>query len=214
MSTVPKEQREAQLLHLEWQRGRARMWTELIAKFAHYQQLPYKLLQLAHHDSMQVVVGAQCCLLLWKQQGAGCSHRQTRRFLDPSFDGGPHDPSLQPLVQRLAQGEHLFSSQDFLPIIKWLSRFQCVRLAERPVEGVHSHLTRTLRRAPHGDIPYLSVEVRFAGFWSCMIHDPQVACAINWCFHFHQSLDKCVFCRCKNSSEFMNVYVLFDTLET
>ena len=173
-SPLQKDQRECQSLHNEWQLARCRMWAELVAKFSHFQQLPYKILQLAHHDQSKVIIGAQACLWLWAQGGAGCHHRQSRRFLDPTWKSTAQDPSLLPLVKRLACGEDVLSSPDFAPLVHWLARFQCIRLAERTVEGVHSLMTRTLKRAPHADIPYLSVELRFEGFWQVMCKDPAV----------------------------------------
>ena len=46
---------------------------------------------------------------------------------------------------------------------------------------------------------------------------PKLLVQLNDVFHFHQSLDKCLFCRCYTvgytCSDFMNVYVFFDKLE-
>ena len=152
------------------------MYTELVAKLSHYQQLPYKLLQLGHHKPEQVTLAAQTCLKLWEIGGPGCKHRQSRRFLDPTFEAdgaSPGDPSLLPLVKRLASGESMLSSPDFDPLIRWVARFQCIRLAERSVESIHSLMTRSLKRAPHGGAPYLSFELRFKQFWDNMIADPK-----------------------------------------
>lgn len=158
VSSKKSDRAECQQLYVDWNKARCRIWMETIAKLSHYQQLPYKLLQLAHHDPYQRVLAAQCCLLLWKQGGVGCKHRQSRRFLDPAWQGGEGDPSLLPLVQRIARGEDMLSSHDFSPLIDWVSRFACIRLAERSVEGVHSMMTR-----------------RFEGFWTYLCNDPPVA---------------------------------------
>lgn len=158
----------------EVQKARCRLWCELVGKLSYFQQLPHKLLQLAHADPLQVVIGARCCLQLWDLQGVGCRHRQSRRFLDPCWDGGESDPSLRGLVIRLARGESMFSSPDFAPLLMWVSRFAGIRLAERSVEGVHAIVTRTLKRAPHAAIPYISIELRFKTFWTMIIHDPPV----------------------------------------
>ena len=120
-SPLQKDQRECQSLHNEWQLARCRMWAELVAKFSHFQQLPYKILQLAHHDQSKVIIGAQACLWLWAQGGAGCHHRQSRRFLDPTWKSTAQDPSLLPLVKRLACGEDVLSSPDFAPLVHWLA---------------------------------------------------------------------------------------------
>lgn len=175
VSSKKSDRAECQQLYVDWNKARCRIWMETIAKLSHYQQLPYKLLQLAHHDPYQRVLAAQCCLLLWKQGGVGCKHRQSRRFLDPAWQGGEGDPSLLPLVQRIARGEDMLSSHDFSPLIDWVSRFACIRLAERSVEGVHSMMTRILKRGPASSIPYISVELRFEGFWTYLCNDPPVA---------------------------------------
>ena len=175
ISPKQKDRHDSQQLHNDFNRARSRIWLEMVAKLSHFQQLPYKLLQLGHHDKRQRILGAQCCLLLWKHQGIGCKHRQSRRFLDPDWVGTEGDPSLLPLVCRLARGEDIFESADFAPFLNWTCRFTCIRLAERSVEGVHSLMTRAVKRAPRSCIPYLSVELRFEGFWSDLCKDPPVA---------------------------------------
>ena len=177
-SPNPSDQKEAHELFLDWNRARSRMWSELVSKMVHYQQLPYKLLQLAHLDHLKAVAGAQICLALWERGGFGCKHRQSRRFLDPTWSGSSQDPSLRPLVIRLAQGEQLTDSSDFQPMIHWLSRFSCIRLAERSVESIHSLVTKMIKRAPHAAPPYISVELRFKSFWTTIVRDPPVPCGL------------------------------------
>ena len=125
LSPHERDRKEGQALFADWQRARSRMYTELVAKLSHYQQLPYKLLQLGHHKPEQVTLAAQTCLKLWEIGGPGCKHRQSRRFLDPTFEAdgaSPGDPSLLPLVKRLASGESMLSSPDFDPLIRWVAR--------------------------------------------------------------------------------------------
>ena len=87
VSSKKSDRAECQQLYVDWNKARCRIWMETIAKLSHYQQLPYKLLQLAHHDPYQRVLAAQCCLLLWKQGGVGCKHRQSRRFFGSCVAG-------------------------------------------------------------------------------------------------------------------------------
>ena len=146
----------------------------MILKFAHYQQLPWKLLQLGHHDPAQVASGAQACLRLWQAGGPGTLHRQSRRFLDETWEGPGNDVSLLPYVRRLASGEAM-TSPEFDPLIRWVSRFSTIRLAERSVEGIHSLVTRIYKRARNAQLPYISVDLRFQNFWRTVSSDPTVA---------------------------------------
>lgn len=168
------ERQEGHHIFEDWQQARSRMWSELVAKLAHFQQLPYKLLQLAHNDPQKVTLGAQEALRLWDAGGSGVQHRQSRRFLDESWQGGESDPSLRHLVLRLAQGESVMASADFAPLVNWVARFACIRLCERSVESIHSLMTRSLKRAPHAGTAYLSFELRFAHFWESMMADARV----------------------------------------
>ena len=178
-----KDRNDFQSIAADWQRARNRMWTELVSKLAYFQQLPHKLLQLGHADPYEVVLGAKACLHLWQLGGPGCHHRQSRRFLDPSYDGGESDPPLRSLVERLSRGESMLGSADFQPLVRWVARFCCIRVAERSVEGVHAIVTRTYKRAPHAAIPYISIELRFRDFWDAMATDPPVPC-----FHYHMHI--------------------------
>ena len=174
-SPLEVNQKAAQELFLDATLARGRLWAEAVAKFAHFQQLPWKLFQLCHWDQQVVMQGAQQALSLFKLGGFGVKHQQSRRFLDPSWIGGNHDPPLRPFIEKIAVGEPI-TSPDMNPLILWLGRLSCVRLAERSVEGVHAVLTRALKKAPHSSIPYLSIEVRFKNFWSKIVSDPPVTC--------------------------------------
>lgn len=67
---------------------------------------------------------------MWDSKGPGVmDHVQTRRFLDPGFEGlddGVPDPPLRPYVERLARGEVLADMEDVSPLTHWLSAFRCV----------------------------------------------------------------------------------------
>ena len=158
----------ARELFEDWEAARGRIITEISAKLAHYAQLPWHLLGLAHHEEHKAVKAAQRCLRLWEQGGPQCSHRQSQRFLSPTFEGG-----LRQYVDRMAKGESI-AGPEFKPLRLWLSRFQCIKLVERTVEGTHALTTRALKRAPAAGMGYLSIELRFASFWQRVSVDPGV----------------------------------------
>lgn len=173
----------------DWCRARSRVLTEIVAKVSYFQQLPWKLLQLAHHDPDVAADGARSCLKLWEQQDRDLAHLQTLRFLDPDFVGSPEDPPLRQLVQRMAMREDI-SSADFRPLRRWLCRFRCIRLVERSVEGVHAIVTRTMKRAPAATLPYISIELRFRSFWESIASNPMVTWTIEhrWLFRVRCSI--------------------------
>ena len=170
-STLKADRESAKHLFQDWCKARARVLTEIVAKVSYFQQLPWKLLQMAHYDSSVAAEGARQCLELWKDQDCGQAHRQTRRFLDPDYPSQPGDPALRHLVERMASLEDI-RGEEFLPLRKWLCRFACIRLAERSVEGTHAVVTRTLKRAPAAQTPYISVELRFRSFWESIAANP------------------------------------------
>jgi len=177
-SPLERDRKEYQTLMTEVQKARCRMWCELVGKLAYFQQLPHKLLQLGHPDPLQVCIGAKRCLELWDMNGLGNRHRQSRRFLDADYQSSTDDPPLRKLVERLARGESMFGCSDFQPLIKWVARFSCIRLAERSVEGIHAVVTRTYKRAPRAALPYVSIELRFKCFWDMIVNHPP---ALWWC---------------------------------
>lgn len=165
---------QANQLFQDWCTARGRLWAETACKLSYWQQLPWKLVQMAHHNHFQAILGAQACLKLWNNQGFGVRHTQSRRFLDPAWQGSEGDPPLRAFVERMAAGERI-DAHEFAPLHHWLARFACVKLRERSVEGVHSLVTRTMKRAPHGSIGYISVELRFESFWKRVCRDPAAA---------------------------------------
>ena len=69
---------------------------------------------------------------LWSEQGRGCLHTQSKRFLDPSWPGlgvGGNDLPLRSWVEKLAQGETVQGlrkedPQGTQPLLHWLSSFK------------------------------------------------------------------------------------------
>ena len=165
----------ARNLFNDWQSAKNRILTEITAKLSHYNQLPWKLLALAHHNRHVAAEAAKTCLKLWSAGGIGCHHRQSQRFLSPDFTGSDSDPPLVNLVTKMAQGADI-SDPEFLPLRQWLARFQCIKLCERSVEGTHAVITRSMKRGPNSGMGYLSIELRFRTFWETLSKDPKVSC--------------------------------------
>ena len=171
-SPLEREQREAQKLFQDWQTARSRILVELIAKMAFWQQLPWKLTQLGHHDKIAAAMGARRVLQLWDQQP--CPHQQSRRFLDPCYTSAfPNDPPLRPLVERMANGEDI-CHDDFRPLRLWVARFALIKLSERSTEGVHSVVSHCMKRAPAASVAYISIELRFKDFMARIAREPLV----------------------------------------
>lgn len=173
-SPLESDHSMAQSLFMDWSRARGRMFTELCAKLAHWQQLPWKLLGLAHHRPEEARRTAKQCLFLWQRGGLGTRHRQSRRFLDPGYNNGPNDPALYPLVKMVAEGAPI-QSPLMDPMISWLGRFRLLRVAERRVEGIHSQVTHCIKRARRASTAYISIELRFKDFWNFIARNPGVA---------------------------------------
>ena len=108
---------------------------------------------------------AALCIAQFDSGTFGCDHQQSQRFLNPAYQSNnPCDPPLRPAVDLLASGSKVSELPAELhePMIKWLSAFKLVRTVERTVEGIHSIIGRSLKRAPAAKIAYLSVELRYS----------------------------------------------------
>lgn len=118
---------------------------------------------LAHPSPLIVTQTAQLCLQLYSVGGRGCDHRQSRRFLSPDYDEGEHDPGLRAAVEALANGSNIDGLDERLKAsyAKWMGAFRLVRTVERSVEGVHSIITKLMKRAPAAKVPYISLDLRF-----------------------------------------------------
>ena len=108
---------------------------------------------------------AASCIAQFDNGAFGCDHQQSQRFLNPAYQSiDLRDPPLRPAVDLLASGSKVSELPAELhePLVKWLSAFKMVRTVERTVEGIHSLIGRSLKRAPAAKIPYLSLELRFS----------------------------------------------------
>ena len=162
-------------LFRDWTAGRARLWVETVCKFAYFRQLPWCLLGLSHPERVKAIAAAaQHALRMYDLGGPGVWHKQSQRFLSPTFCGTAADPGLRQLVVRLARAK---SSLDdgMEPLNVWLARMSCVRMSERTVEGIHARMTQVLRRAPNASMPYISLELRFEAVLQAISKSPDVA---------------------------------------
>ena len=96
-------------LRMDWDFARSLIELELSMKLAHWQQLPYVLCALAHHDDLVVMNVAKTVLKLYDGAPSqpGAKHNQSRRFLDPDWKGLPgkneeQEPPLRPVVPRFS----------------------------------------------------------------------------------------------------------------
>lgn len=62
---------------------------------------------------------------------------------------------------------------------RWTSALSLIRVVERPVEGLHSRVSHTLKRAPNATLSLISNELRFNSFCKLLLSWPQA-----WFFCF------------------------------
>ena len=160
-------------LHRDWTCARARLWAEIVAKLFYFRQLPWHLIGIAHHNPILGRKAAVECLSMWSNPHAyGKEHRQSQRFLDPTFIGdNDQDVPLRPLVQRFAEGESL-EGPGMGPLSRWLGRLSAIRVSERSVEGIHSLVTKIYKRAPAASLPYVSIELRMGDVMNTLLRSP------------------------------------------
>ncbi|CAJ1335146.1 unnamed protein product, partial [Effrenium voratum] len=114
------------------------------------------------------------CLQLWETGSRGSRHAMSRRFLDASWSGlpGEYEPPLRPFVEAMAAGESLLAGITDFEFRRWVSALTLIRVSERPAEGLHALVSRTLRRAPNATVSYVSNELRFKQLMSMIAQDP------------------------------------------
>jgi hypothetical protein len=177
---------------------------------------------LAHADPFVATSAAVDCLEMFdkqqQQQSHGrpgsSSHAQSRRFLDPKWQGlpdGPCEEPLRPLVEEMASGASVLdivqrstSSAAVAQLVHWLSGFKLVRCVSRSVEGLHSLLARILKRAPAAKVPYLSFEMRSAQLSELMLapavpgqHPSGLGCLGDLILHIITHLYRYCYCHCR-----------------
>ena len=77
---------EAFNLYRDWMSARARLWGEIVCKLAYFHQLPWCLVGMSHREKHRATLAAQHCLNMYSRGGPGVWHRQSQRFLSPTFE--------------------------------------------------------------------------------------------------------------------------------
>lgn len=150
--------------------------SELQMKMAHFQQLPHALCGLGHHDRAKACMTAQTCLELYKRmpESPGALHRMSQRFLNPNWNPDSEgDIPLHQYVQRMAFGEDLHSieSNNFT---HWVTALATIKTVERPVEGLHSRISRITKRSPNQSMSLISLDLRFSSLLQLMKGHPEL----------------------------------------
>lgn len=176
-SNQHKDHRAAYELHRDWTMARCRLWAEIVTKLYYFRQLPWHLIGVAHHRRELAMKAARECLQLYDNvDSPGRDHRMSQRFLSHTFVGdNPSDVPLRPMLEAVVKGADL-QEEEFEPLTKWLGRLAMIRMSERSVEGVHSHITRCFKRAPASSMAYVSIELRFGSVMRELAKTPFVAC--------------------------------------
>lgn len=146
--------------------------SELRLKFAYFQQLPHALCGLGHHDRTKASRAAKHCLEQFDGISPGSLHRLARRFLDPGFSL-PGEQPLHAMAARMASGEDVDSISS-PELSHWVSALASVRVVERPVEGLHSRVSKTTRTAPNQSMSFISMDLRFNSMLELMKRQPNL----------------------------------------
>lgn len=96
----------------------------------------------------------------------------SRRFLDPAFDA-PGETRLREFVQRMSKGEsvHDIGNADFT---HWVTALSSIKVVERPVEGLHSRISKITKTAPNQSMSLISMELRFGSLLKLMKNHPRL----------------------------------------
>ena len=136
----------------EFNRGRSHLVMFITAKLRFWQQLPYVLCGLAHHDRKAAVAAGSRALALFQSASEGMRHhRLTWLFLEPGTS------MRQALVEFLA-GKSLAD-------VPWsfqlaVARLAQVFIAERLIEAQHKNMGQAARHACRVSEAYASVCLR------------------------------------------------------
>ena len=150
----------------------AGLFSELRLKFGYWTQLPHCLCGLAHHKPAQACLAAQNCLKAFDGVSPGSLHQMTRRFLDPKWNA-PGEKPLHPYLVRMSQGESLTSINDEL-FTHWVTALGTIKVVERPVEGIHSRISRSTRASPNQSMSLISFALRFGSLVSLLQEQPRL----------------------------------------
>lgn len=146
--------------------------SELRMKFCYFEQLPHCLCGLGHHDTAKASMAAKRCLEAFDGTSPGSLHRLSKRFLDPTWTStATGEISLRQFVLRMANGENVFSigNEEFT---HWVTSLATIRIIERPVEGLHSRVSRITKQSPNQSMSLISLDLRFASLLELMRNQP------------------------------------------
>jgi hypothetical protein len=116
-------------------------------KLAHWQQLPYVLFGVAHHDLELARSAARRALQLFHHAGDVAQHHWVTMVLCAQGS------TCRLQLQAFADGASLAE----LPILeKMVARFAFVPIAERWIESRHAILKQTLRNCPHASAQHVA----------------------------------------------------------
>ena len=146
--------------------------SELKMKFGYFQQLPHCLCGLAHYDKTKACLAAQHCLSTFDGHSPGSLHRMSKRFLDPNWSA-PGEQPLKPFVVRMANGESRSEIGDD-NFVHWVTALGSIKVIERPVEALHSRISKATKTAPNQSMSFVSFDLRFGGFLKLIQSHPEL----------------------------------------
>ena len=148
------------------------LYSELQMKFAYWQQLPHSLCGLGHHDQAKACLAATKCLQAYDGTSPGSLQMMSRRFLDPAFDA-PGESGLCEFVQRMSKGESVYDIGN-AEFTHWVTALASIKVVERPVEGLHSRISKITKTAPNQSMSLISMELRFGSLLELMKNHPEL----------------------------------------
>lgn len=168
-------EREQQVLLLQAQKASAHVTSEIKVKFGHWTHLPHILCGLAHWNTEESLKVARRSLELFKSGGPGAHHNMSRRFLDPNWHlQGPGEISFRPYVEAIANGSATVQSVQDESFQHYVAGLSLIKVVERPVEGLHSQISRLLRTSPNATCSLVSNHLRSDSFAKLLESHPEI----------------------------------------
>ena len=168
-SLTPEQQNNLVLLAGKVAAG---LTSELRMKFAYFQQLPHCLCGLGHYDNTKTTTAAKRCLEIFDGTSPGSLHRMSKRFLDPGWNSDG-EIALRDFVVRMANGESVQSIGND-QFTHWVTALASIKTVERPVEGLHSRISKLTKTSPNQSMSLISMELRFVFLLDLMKSHPEL----------------------------------------